>query len=84
MDAREIQNRITVKAAEPLLDGDLAALTDDQVIQCFDAYASFISHLNADDYGDDWKRVPLYRPSLNKAWAELDRRGIALPTGYLL
>lgn len=75
---------ITVKQAEPLLAGDLAALTDEQVIQCYDAYASYISYLHADDYGDDWKKAPQYYPGLDKARAEAGRRGLTLPTGYLL
>ena len=79
-----IKNTITVRDAEPLLKGDISYLSDEQVLQCYDAYASYISYLHADDYGDDWKKVPLHRPNLDKAKAELDRRGLAAPTGYLL
>jgi hypothetical protein len=82
--ARDITNRIHTKDAEQLLAGDVTALTDEQVIQCFDAYASHISYLNADDYGGDWKYVPQFRPGLQKAEAELKRRGLDVPTGYLM
>lgn len=84
MQTDKPEARLTVKQAEPLLAGDLAALTDEQVVQCYDAYASHISYLNADDYGDDWTKVPHFLPGLDKARAELDRREIAPPKGYLL
>lgn len=82
--SKDIEKRITVRDAKALLEGDVSSLSDEQVTQCFDAYASHISYLNADDYGGDWKLVPRFKPGLNAARAELERRELPVPTGYLL
>jgi len=84
MNSKDITDRLKLPEAEKLLGFNLAALTDDQVIRIYDAYACHISYLHADDYGGDWKLVPRFRPGLEKAKAELDRRSITPPTGYLL
>jgi hypothetical protein len=84
MTYKDIEKRISVSEAKPLLEGGVDKLTDEQVIQCYDAYASHISYLNADDYGGDWKFVPQFRPGLKAAREELERRGLDVPTGYLV
>lgn len=84
MTFKDIADRITVKDAKPLLESGVETLTDEQVTQCYDAYACLISYLHADDYGDDWKKAPQYQPSLTVCRTELERRGLPIPTGYLL
>jgi hypothetical protein len=81
---KDIENRVSLKDAEVMLAHGVNTLTDEQVTQCYDAYATHISYLNADDYGGDWKLVPKFRPGLATAKAELDRRGLPTPSGYLI
>lgn len=72
-------------AAQSLAADDLAKLTDEQLNMCWHSYASYISYLHADDYGDDWKKVPQHKPKFNELAAEIERRGLPKPTGsYLL
>lgn len=83
MADERIKERITTQAAAVLLP-TLPMIPDSGVLQVYDAYASQISYHHADDSGREWGLVAQYRPGLDAAKAELDRRGIAVPKGYLL
>lgn len=79
-----MDNILPIKAHE--MAANPTDLSDDDLAACWKSIAGIISYLNADDYGHDWKDVPLWRPSLDALDAEHDRRGIARPSrsGFLL
>ncbi|BCA57723.1 hypothetical protein [Sphingomonas sp. HMP6] len=68
------------------LASDPTALTDEKLAECWKSIAGQISYLHADDYGGDWKLVPLWRPALDAFDAEHDWRGLPRPSraGFLL
>lgn len=80
----QTEDRLLFKDAKVLAD-NISALSDHQLQQCWHSYAGYISYLNADDYGDDWKKVGALRPKFAELKAEIEKRGLPSPSGnYLL
>jgi hypothetical protein len=63
---------------------DLSVASDDQLIAAWHSHASYISYLNADDYGGDWKLVPPVVDRARKIEVAIRDRGIDRPTGNYL
>lgn len=63
---------------------DLATATDDQIVAAWHSHADYISYLEADDHGGDWKLVPPVAEHARKIETVIRDRGIDRPTGNYL
>jgi hypothetical protein len=77
----ETDNRMSYVDAARL---DIATADDTQLVAAWHSHASQISYLNADDYGDDWKRVPPIAARAREIEIALRARGVERPTGNYL
>ena len=64
---------------------DISTASDADLVAAWHAHASYISYLEADDYGGDWKLAGAPRAHARNIETEIRDRGIERPTGqYLL
>lgn len=64
---------------------DIATATDEVLTAAWHSHASYISYLEADDYGQDWKLAPPIRERARAIEVEMRKRGLERPNGqYLL
>lgn len=75
--------------SEPMLYRDAANLeiataSDMDLIAAWHSHASYISHLNADDYGGDWKLVPAVAERARQIEVAARDRGLNRPSGNYL
>lgn len=76
-----------VSQAMPYIEAkaiDIATATDDVLTSAWHSHASYISYLEADDYGGDWKMVPPVALRARAIETEMHKRGLDRPTGQYL
>ena len=65
-------------------DIDIATAAEDILVAAWHSHASYISYLEADDHGGDWKYAGPVRERARVIETEIHRRGLERPDGQYL